>query len=371
MQTTSAIKIRVLDKCRAKKSKITCMIRFNCDYSEGAHPLILEKLAQTNLEQLPGYGADTYCAQAAELIKKLCHAPQAEVHFISGGTQTNLTVLAALLRPYQCVISPETGHINVHETGAIEMTGHAILALPHQSGKITAAQVAQTCQKHWQDENPEFSPQPKIVYISFPTEFGTLYSKEELTALRRTCDEHNLYLFMDGARLGYGLSAPGNDVTWQDLAACCDAFYIGGTKLGALLGEAVVLVNPKLQKDFRYIMKQRGAILAKGRILGIQFLTLLQDGLYEKLGAHANRLALQIRTACQEAGLKFLYDSPTNQQFLVMPNDVLKKLEQTYAFSHIASHGKNETVIRICTSWATQESDVKQLVADLKQLMGK
>jgi len=347
------------------------MIRFNCDYSEGAHPLVLEKLAQTNLEQLPGYGADLYCMQAAQLIKDLCHAPEAAVHFISGGTQTNLTVLAALLRPYQSVISPDTGHINVHETGAIEMTGHHIVALPHQNGKITAKQVAEVCKAHWQDENPEFSPQPKVVYISFPTEFGTLYSKEELFALRRVCDEHNLYLFMDGARLGYGLSAPDNDVTWTDIAACCDAFYIGGTKLGALLGEAVVLVNPKLQKDFRYIMKQRGAILAKGRILGIQFLTLLQDGLYEKLGAHANRVALLIRDACQEAGLKFLCESPTNQQFPIVPNEVLKKLEQTYVFSHLGPYGKNETVIRICTSWATHEDDAKQLAADIKQLMGK
>lgn len=347
------------------------MIRFNCDYSEGAHPLILESLAQTNFEQLPGYGVDPYCVQAAQLIKDLCHTPDAAVHFISGGTQTNLTVLAALLRPYQSVISPATGHINVHETGAIEMTGHHIVALPHQDGKITAAQVADVCKNHWQDENPEFSSQPKVVYISFPTEFGTLYSKEELFDLRRVCDEHNLFLFMDGARLGYGLSSPENDVSWTDIAACCDAFYIGGTKLGALLGEAVVLVNPKLQKDFRYIMKQRGAILAKGRILGIQFLTLLQDGLYEKLGAHANRLALLIRKACKQAGLKFLYDSPTNQQFLIMPNEVLKKLEQTYAFSHICPHGKNETVIRICTSWATQESDARQLAADIIQVMGK
>ena len=347
------------------------MIRFNCDYSEGAHPLVLEKLAQTNLEQLPGYGADLYCMQAEQLIKDLCHAPEAAVHFISGGTQTNLTVLAALLRPYQSVISSECGHINVHETGAIEMTGHHIVALPHQNGKITAKQVAEVCKAHWQDENPEFSSQPKVVYISFPTEFGTLYSKEELVALRRVCDEHNLYLFMDGARLGYGLSAPDNDVTWTDIAACCDAFYIGGTKLGALLGEAVVLVNPKLQKDFRYIMKQRGAILAKGRILGIQFLTLLQDGLYEELGAHANRVALLIRDACQEAGLKFLCESPTNQQFPIVPNEVLKKLEQTYVFSHLGPYGKNETVIRICTSWATHEDDAKQLAADIKQLMGK
>ena len=344
------------------------MIRLNCDYSEGAHPLVLEKLAQTNMEQLPGYGQDTYCLQAADLIKELCHAPQAHVHFISGGTQTNLTVLAALLRPYQCVLAPDTGHINVHETGAIEITGHRILALPHTDGKITARQIAQACEAHWQDDNPEFATQPKVVYISFPTEFGTLYSKKELYALRRVCDENHLYLFMDGARLGYGLAAPENDVSWEDVAACCDAFYIGGTKLGALLGEAVVLTNPKIQQDFRYIMKQRGAILAKGRILGIQFLALLQDGLYLELAAHANRLAALVRTACQEAGLKFLYDSPTNQQFPILPNALLKKLEQTYAFAHIAPVAHNQTAIRICTSWATPESDVQQFITDLKHL---
>lgn len=344
------------------------MIRLNCDYSEGAHPLILEKLAQTNMEQLPGYGQDTYCLQAADLIKQLCHAPQADVHFISGGTQTNLTVLAALLRPYQCVLSPDTGHINVHETGAIEMTGHRIWTLPHTDGKITAEQITRACKTHWQDDNPEFAPQPKVVYISFPTEFGTLYTKKELYDLRRACDENHLYLFMDGARLGYGLAATGNDIMWEDIAACCDAFYIGGTKLGALLGEAVVLTNPKIQQDFRYIMKQRGAILAKGRILGIQFLTLLQDDLYLKLAAHANNLALQVRDACQNAGLKFLYNSPTNQQFVIMPNALLKKLEQLYAFSHIAPLERNQTAVRICTSWATPPSDIEQFISDLKRL---
>lgn len=347
------------------------MIRLNCDYSEGAHPLILEKLAQTNWEQLPGYGQDAYSLQAAELIKQLYHAPQAQVHFISGGTQTNLTVLAALLRPYQCVLSPDCGHINVHETGAIEMTGHRIWALPHRNGKITAEQIAQVCQAHWQNDNPEFSPQPKAVYISFPTEFGTLYSREELRDLRRACDEHDLFLFMDGARLGYGLTAPGNDVSWSDIASCCDAFYIGGTKLGALLGEAVVLVNPKLQKDFRYIMKQRGAILAKGRVLGIQFLTLFQNGLYEKLAAHANHLAAQIRTACRQAGLPFLYDSPTNQQFPILPNRLLKKLEQTYVFAHVEALEHDQTAIRICTSWATRPEDVQQFITDLKHLTGE
>ena len=347
------------------------MIRFNCDYSEGAHPLILEKLAQTNLEQVPGYGQDPYCVQAAQLIREQCHAPNAAVHFLSGGTQTNLTVLAALLRPYQCVISADTGHINVHETGAIERTGHRIATVPGQEGKITAQQISALSQAHWQDDNPEFAPQPKVVYLSFPTELGTLYSKKELSDIRRVCDENNLYLFLDGARLGYGLAAPGNDLTLADIATCCDVFYIGGTKLGALLGEAVVIVNPKLQKDFRYFMKQHGALLAKGRILGIQFLTLFTDDLYVELGAHANKMAALIRAACQKAGFDFLCDSPTNQQFPVVPNALLKKLEQLYAFSHIEPVGKDKTAIRICTSWATREEDVQQLITDIKRLTGK
>ena len=347
------------------------MIRFNCDYSEGAHPLILEKLIQTNLEQLPGYGQDTYCLQAENLIKEKCQAPHAAVHFLSGGTQTNLTVLAALLRPYQCVISADSGHINVHETGAIERTGHRILTVPNQDGKVTAEQISHLCKSHWQDDNPEFAPQPKAVYLSFPTEMGTLYSKEELTALRRVCDENNLYLFIDGARLGYALAADENDVTLPDLAACCDAFYIGGTKLGALLGEAVVIPNLKLQKDFRYFMKQHGALLAKGRILGIQFLTLFTDDLYLQLAAHANKMAALICAACEKAGFEFLCHSPTNQQFFILPNPVLKELEQLYVFSHVKPVGHDKTAIRICTSWATREEDVRQLCTDLKRLGGK
>lgn len=347
------------------------MIRFNCDYSEGAHPRILEKLAQTNLEQAPGYGQDTYCRQAADLIKSLCQTPQAEVHFLAGGTQTNLTVIAACLRPYQTVISADSGHINVHETGAIEATGHRILTVPEQNGKLTAEQIARCCKEHWLDDNPEFAPQPKLVYISFPTEYGTLYSKEELSAIRRVCDENNLFLFADGARLGYGLEAPGNDVTLADLAACCDVFYIGGTKIGALLGEAVVIVNPKLQKDFRYFMKQKGAMLAKGRILGIQFLALFEDGLYFKLSKHADEMAQIIRQACAECGFEFLYDSPTNQQFPIMPDDLIKPLEELYAFSHTKRLDHRRSAIRICTSWATRREDVEQLVADIHKYAGK
>ena len=347
------------------------MIRFNCDYSEGAHPRILEKLAQTNLEQAPGYGQDTYCRQAADLIKSLCQTPQAEVHFLAGGTQTNLTVIAACLRPYQTVISADSGHINVHETGAIEATGHRILTVPEQNGKLTAEQIARCCKEHWLDDNPEFAPQPKLVYISFPTEYGTLYSKEELSAIRRVCDENNLFLFADGARLGYGLEAPGNDVTLADLAACCDVFYIGGTKIGALLGEAVVIVNPKLQKDFRYFMKQKGAMLAKGRILGIQFLALFEDGLYFKLSKHADEMAQIIRQACAECGFEFLYDSPTNQQFPIMPDDLIKRLEELYVFSHTKRLDHRRSAIRICTSWATLREDVEQLVADIHKYAGK
>lgn len=347
------------------------MIRFNCDYSEGAHPRILEKLAQTNLEQAPGYGQDTYCRQAADLIKSLCQTPQAEVHFLAGGTQTNLTVVAACLRPYQTVISADSGHINVHETGAIEATGHRILTVPEQNGKLTAEQIARCCKEHWLDDNPEFAPQPKLVYISFPTEYGTLYSKEELSAIRRVCDENNLFLFADGARLGYGLEAPGNDVTLADLAACCDVFYIGGTKIGALLGEAVVIVNPKLQKDFRYFMKQKGAMLAKGRILGIQFLALFEDGLYFQLSKHADDMAQIIRRACAESGFDFLYDSPTNQQFPIMPDDLIKRLEELYVFSHTKRLDHRRSAIRICTSWATRREDVEQLVADIHKYAGK
>lgn len=323
------------------------------------------------MEQLPGYGQDIYCRQAANLIKSLCNTPEADVHFLAGGTQTNLTVIAACLRPYQGVISADSGHINVHETGAIEATGHRVITAAEKDGKITAEQISRCCKEHWQDDNPEFAPQPKLVYISFPTEYGTLYSKEELSAIRRACDENNLYLFMDGARLGYGLEAPGNDLTLADIAACCDVFYIGGTKVGALLGEAVVIVNPKLQKDFRYFMKQKGAMLAKGRILGLQFLALFENGLYFKLAKHADDMAQIIRRACADAGYTFLYDSPTNQQFPVMPNDIVKQLEEDYAFAHIKRLDRSRTAIRICTSWATREEDVRQLAADIRKYAAK
>ncbi|MGL4791388.1 MAG: threonine aldolase family protein, partial [Anaerotignaceae bacterium] len=252
------------------------MIRFECDYAEGAYPRVLEILGESNLNQTTGYGNDEYCQKAKELIKKACNSPNSDVHFMVGGTQTNATVIAASLRPHQGVISVETGHINVHETGAIEFSGHKVIALSSDDGKITADQIRQCVVSHWEDAAHEHMVQPGMVYISHPTENGTLYTKEELTKISQTCKEFNLPLFMDGARLGYGLMAEGSDITLEDLCKLCDIFYIGGTKIGALFGEALVINNESLKKDFRYFIKQNGAMLAKGRLLGIQFIALFE-----------------------------------------------------------------------------------------------
>ena len=241
------------------------MILFTSDYTEGAHPRIIEKLAETNMEQTVGYGEDPYCEEAREAIKKVCEAPEADVHFLVGGTQTNFTVISSILRPFQGVICADSGHINVHETGAVEATGHKVLALPSKEGKITGQQIKEYYDLHWSDESREHIVQPKMVYISHPTEVGTLYTKAELEDISSICKECGLYLFLDGARMGYGLMAPGTDVTLPDIAKCCDVFYIGGTKVGALFGEAVVITNPCLKQDFRYCIKQKGGMLAKGR----------------------------------------------------------------------------------------------------------
>ncbi len=344
------------------------MIRFNCDYSEGCHPAILEALTKTNMEQTPGYGLDDHCTRATELIREACEAPDAAVHFLVGGTQTNLVMIAAALRPHQSPLCAETGHINVHESGAIEATGHRILTLPGIDGKISAAQVRDLVEAHWNDEIHEHSTQPKLVYISNPTEFGTLYSRAELAALYDVCREKNLYLYIDGARLGYGLVARENDLTLADITRLTDAFYIGGTKVGALVGEALVITNDRLKEDFRYIEKQRGAMLAKGRLLGIQFETLFTDGLYMKISQHAVDQAMRIRDACRSKGWVFLMDSPTNQQFPVVPRVQLAKLEEKYIFSTWMRLSEEDVALRICTSWATREEDVDSLVEDIKGL---
>lgn len=344
------------------------MIRFECDYAEGAHPKVLELLNKSNLEQTPGYGEDIYCEKARSIIKKLCQSDKAEVHFLVGGTQANTTVIASILRPHQGAVCAETGHINVHETGAIEATGHKVLTLPSTDGKITASQVQQLYDNHWNDATHEHMVQPGLVYISNPTENGTLYTKEELTKLSEVCRKCDLPLYLDGARMGYGLMAEGNDLTLPDIAALCDVFYIGGTKVGALFGEAVVITNTALQKDFRYFIKQHGGMLAKGRLLGIQFTALLEDNLYYEISKHADKLAYKIKDAFKDKGYSFLFDSQTNQQFPIIPNTQLKVLEKKYAFSLWKHMDKDHSAVRFCTSWATKDEDVEQLLEDIRSL---
>ena len=321
------------------------MLRFECDYGEGAAPAVLDLLQQTNFDQTPGYGEDEYCAKAAAQIRSLCDAPDADVHFFVGATQADLTVIAAALKPWQGVLCADSGHIHVHETGAVEATGHKCLALPGKNGKITARQVRKAVEEHRANASHEHEVQPGMVYISNPTEVGTLYNKEELTELSAACYELGLYLFVDGARMAYGLTSPANDLSLQDYAALCDVFYLGGTKCGALFGEAVVITNDDLKPDFRYCIKQHGGMLAKGRLLGEQFLALL-DG----------------------EDCKVLHDSPTNQQFFALPDEWYAKLTERYAMTHMGKPDKHHTAVRICTSWATKDETVEQLIEDVNAL---
>ena len=347
------------------------MIYFNNDYSEGCHPKILEALTRTNYEQTFGYGEDEYCAQAAEKIRALCGREDAAVHFLVGGTQTNMTVIAAALRPHQGALCAGSGHINTHETGAVEATGHKVLPLPSQDGKIHAGQVREAVLSHRGDASFEHTVQPKMVYISNPTELGTLYTKAELTALRDTCRELGLYLFLDGARLGYGLMAKDNDLTLKDIGDCCDVFYIGGTKVGALFGEAVVITNPELKEDFRYLIKQRGGMLAKGRLLGIQFDTLMTDNLYFDISAHAIAMAQMLETAFKKLGVPFLVKVQSNQLFPILPDGVLATLAEAYVFCEQCRVDESHRAVRFCTSWATKEENVQALCRDLKDLLGR
>lgn len=267
------------------------MIRFDCDYLEGAHPRILDALVKTNFEQTPGYAVDHYCEEARALIKKECKAENADVHFIVGGTGTNTTVIAASLRPYQGVVCAVSGHINVHESGAIEGTGHKVIGLPSDDGKLEADIFEEYCRNYWADGTHDHMVQPKMLYISQPTENGTLYKADEIKRLREICDKYSMYLYVDGARMGYGLMSEGNDVTLPFLSEHCDVFYIGGTKVGALFGEALVIVNDELKKDFRYMQKRQCGMFAKGRLLGLQFLEMFKDGLYYEMGANGIKTA--------------------------------------------------------------------------------
>lgn len=346
------------------------MIYFNNDYSEGCHEKVLQALNATNMEQTMGYGEDAYCAAAAAKIRKKCGREDIAVHFLVGGTQANLTVIDAALRPHQGALGADTAHIHVHETGAVEATGHKVLWVPHHQGKITAQQVRQTLREHYASSSFEHTVQPKLVYISQPTELGTLYTLRELEDLSAVCRELGLYLFVDGARLGYGLSARGNDVTMQDLARLCDVFYIGGTKVGALFGEAVVICHPALQEDFRYLIKQHGGMLAKGRLLGVQFGVLMDNDLYEQISAWADRLADRLRAALHALDVPFLVESTTNQLFPILPDTVLEELAKTYVFSEQERVDEAHRAVRFCTSWATRPENVEQLCADLQRLLG-
>lgn len=343
------------------------MIRFDNDYTEGAHPRIMEKLAETNEEQLPGYGRDHYSDEAKALITRLCDN-DVDVHFMVGGTQANLTIISSALRPHQGVIAPDSGHIAADETGAIEATGHKVLVIENENGKIRAAQIRDFVDGHWTSPIREHMAQPKMVCISQPTESGTIYSKQELEEIRKVCDDHNLHLMVDGARLGYALASEENGTTLADLSRLCDVFYIGGTKAGALFGEAVVISNSALKEDFRYIIKQKGGMLAKGRLLGIQFKVLFQDDLYVDISRHALRMAKRLQEGFESKGIHMHYPSPTNQLFPVLTVKQMDELSLKYAFQPWEALDEDREVIRFCTSWSTSGKDVEALIADIGKL---
>lgn len=344
------------------------MIGFRCDYLEGCHPKLLEALVTSNEEQCNGYGGDVYCDTARTLIQQACQSPDSPVHFMVGGTPANKTVLAWLLKPWEGVIAPETGHITTHETGAIEATGHKVLSLPHVEGKISAEQIEKLCHTYHAGTNKEHEVAPGAVYLSQPTEYGTLYSLAELEAVRAVCDKYALQLFIDGARLGYALGSPQNDVSLADLARLCEVFYIGGTKCGALCGEAVVL-HPKMGGYFRNMMKQSCGILAKGRLLGVQFQALFQqeqkESLYVEICKNAVTQALDIAKAFTDRGISLHIASDTNQQFPVLSQKQMAYFAENYSYEHWESLDGDKTVVRFCCSWATKSQDVAKLLADI------
>lgn len=341
------------------------MIRFECDYEEGMHPQILEKIIETNFIQTPGYGNDEYCKLAENKIKAMCNNPNTKVHFLVGGTQANKIVIDAILAPYQGVISVDTGHINLHETGAIEATGHKILTVKNVDGKIKPEQIRQICEEHYNNEVREHTVQPGMVYITNSTEIGTIYKKQELEEISKVCKKYNIPLYMDGARLGYGLMSKDNDLMLDDIARYCDVFCIGGTKVGAMFGEAVVIQNEKIQKDFRYIIKQNGGLLAKGRFLGIQFDTLFTDNLYFDISKYAIDLAMKLKEGFINKGYKFKYYSNTNQQFPIIRNSILDKIKDKFSFDYWEKYDDESSVVRLCTSWATKEENIVSLLEEL------
>jgi len=336
------------------------MISFENDYIQGAHPEVLKRLTETNLEPLSGYGADPYCESAREKIRRECGCPEAEIHFLVGGTQTNAVVIDAMLKGYEGVAAADTGHVAVHEAGAVEYTGHKVLTIPHHSGKIDPGELKEYLEGFYQDANHEHMVFPGMVYLSHPTELGTLYSRKELEEISQICREYEIPLFLDGARLGYGLMSSDTDVTLQDVAQLCDVFYIGGTKVGALCGEAVVFPE-KAPRHFLTSVKQHGALLAKGRLLGIQFDTLFTDNLYFDISRHAIERAEELKRVLQEKGCTFAWESPTNQQFVILEDSTVRRLKEHVVFSFWEKADETHTVVRFVTSWATRKEEIEEL----------
>ena len=339
------------------------MLYFQCDYLEGCAPEILQALTDTNLDQTPGYGLDAWSEKARGLIAAACGNPQADVHLLVGGTQTNSTVIRALLRNYEAVVSVASGHITGHEGGAVEASGHKVLTIPAVDGKMTAENLMNFMCEYQGDHAPDQLMQPGMVYISHPTEYGTLYTLAELEAIRKVCTKYDMPLFIDGARLGYALTATGNDVTLEDIARIADVFYIGGTKVGAMFGEAVVFTHGNMPKNFVTLVKQHGALLAKGWLLGVQFDTLFTDDLYCRIARHANDAADRIREVLVERGYTLTFDAPTNQIFITLDNATSERLQRNVRLGFMEKADDTHTVMRICTSWATTDEQVEQLIA--------
>ncbi|MCC8104347.1 MAG: aminotransferase class I/II-fold pyridoxal phosphate-dependent enzyme [Clostridiales bacterium] len=337
------------------------MLSFESDYTTGAHPAILQRLMETNLEAVSGYGEDPYCESAKAKIRTACGCPEADVWFLTGGTQTNTTVISTMLQSYEGVVAADTGHVNTHEAGAIEYSGHKVLTVPQHAGKIDAKELELFLGKFYQDGNHEHMVFPGMVYLSHPTEYGTLYTKAELERLAAICQRYEIPLYMDGARLGYGLMSLQSDLTLADVARLCDVFYIGGTKVGALCGEAVVFTKRNTPRHFLPQVKQRGALLAKGRLLGIQFDVLFTDGLYWEISRHAIEKAERLKTLFHEKGCEFYLESPTNQQFIILENTEMEKLKRQVAFGFWEKADETHTVVRFATSWSTTEADLAQL----------
>ncbi len=339
------------------------MLAFECDYNNGAHPIVLQHLLETNDTAQVGYGEDEYTSHAAQLIREFCGAPNANVYFLAGGTQTNVVVLSAILKPFEGVLCADSGHINVHEAGAIEHLGIKALTLPSHHGKIDCKELSEWCRRFYADDNREHMVFPGAVYISHPTEYGTLYTKNELYAIAETCRQFGMRLFLDGARLGYGLASLQTDVSIHDIAETCDVFYIGGTKVGALCGEAVVFPNGTMPPHFANHVKKHGAMLAKGRLIGVQFEALFTDNLYLEISAHAIAMAERLKTILHEKGCRFFLETATNQQFLIVSNEQLEAWKPHIRYSYWEPFDDAHTVVRLATSWSTKSEEIEALSA--------